>query len=389
MLTPGQAKYAAFKKKVAGDLSPLTNWVAGHKFTSAALGEGLSGAVDLVRHGPWGANGMSRAEEKRLPALREAERLDQSDPQNKETLKKSLSSMRAAANKAETAGSGLGTAGALYGGVLLNTKFLGKNLHNTELGRVTSSEEINAMREATYDTMRNKYKVTGDLPKVLKMPQGGVDVGASVPQGGYWPGFLRKHEAKITTPLFENYAKQIGVHPDSIKEWAKNEAEKALTTGAALVPMDSGPHIAAHEFGHTLFGKSNVGRVTQALRIPALLGLVAGNATAAVSDPDSTASKLAPLMAAAGVAPILGEEAAASLHALKLMKNMGYAPEAMSTARRQLGKAFGTYAVGMGAPLIAAPYIIRKVKQWNQARRAKKGLESSGQLQSKIDALGE
>jgi hypothetical protein len=98
---------------------------------------------------------------------------------------------------------------------------------------------------------------------------------------------------------------------------------------------------------------------------------------------------LSPLISAAGVAPIIGEEAAASIHALKLMKSMGYPPEALSTARRQLGKAFGTYALGLGAPVVAAPYIVRKIKQWNQARRAKAGLPSSGELKNRVEALEE
>lgn len=389
MLTPGQTKYAAFKVKVAGDLSPFTSWAAKKPLTSAALLSGIGGAIGLAKHGPWGSGGKSRPEEKQAPKLRAAEKLDQSDPNNREALKKSLSDMRSAVGNAETAGSGLGTAGALYGGVLLNTKLLGKNLQKTEMGRSVSPEEIEAMTEMTHSIMGNKYKVTGDLPSVIQVPQGGVRVGRTIPKGGLWPKVLHKQEERANMPLFRSWAEQLGVHPDSIEDIAKFKAESALKSGLIAAPMDAGPHIAAHEFGHGLFQKSNIGKLTQALRLPALLGLVAGNATAATADPESTASKLSPLMSAAGIAPILGEEAAASLHALGLMKKLQYSPEALSTARRQLGKAFGTYAIGLGAPMIAAPYIIRKIKQYNQARRAEKGLQSSGQLTSRMDALGE
>jgi hypothetical protein len=59
----------------------------------------------------------------------------------------------------------------------------------------------------------------------------------------------------------------------------------------------------------------------------------------------------------------------------------------MSLAKRQLGKGFGTYALGMGLPAIAAPYLIRKFKQYNQSRREEQGLPSVGQLQQRIQSL--
>jgi hypothetical protein len=92
-------------------------------------------------------------------------------------------------------------------------------------------------------------------------------------------------------------------------------------------------------------------------------------------------------MAAAGVAPMLGEEAMASINAIKSMKRTGFSPQQLSMGKKQLGRAFGTYALGLGLPAIAAPYIIRKVKQYNQSRREKQGLESPGQLQQRINSL--
>jgi hypothetical protein len=396
MLTAGQAKYAAFKKKVASDLSPITSWVARKPYTTAALLGGASGAVGLVRHGPWGSGGMSPVEEKRLPALQAAEQLDQSDPSNRAALKGSLSGMQSAASNAEIAGAGLANAGALYGGLRLS-RLVNNNLKKTELGQFVPPEHVNAMEAAAGQIMRDKYKVTGDLPDVIQLPHGGVSVGRTVPQGGIWkmwPKFIRKREEKGTERFLHNYLSQVTdpeyVSPEALDTSAKHQAESALRNGLIAAPLDSGPHIAAHEFGHGIFQKSNLGKVTQALRLPgALLGIGAGNATAAMTDPDSTASKLSPLISAAGVAPIIGEEAAASIHALKLMKSMGYPPEALSTARRQLGKAFGTYALGLGAPVVAAPYIVRKIKQWNQARRAKAGLPSSGELRNRVEALEE
>lgn len=392
MLTAGQAKYAAFKRKVAADPNPLTSWVRSNPFTTAAIIGGAGGAVDLVRHGPWSSSGMSPVEEKRLPAMQAAEQLDQADPANRKTLKKSLSGMQTATSNAELAGSGLASAGALYGSIRLN-RLLRNNINKTELGQSVPPEHVDVMGNAANQVMRDKYKVTGDLPEVIKIPHGGVSVGRTYPQGGMWPKFLRKHEEKGVAGFLRNYLSQVidpnMVSPEVLDMAAKHQATDALRTGLIAAPLDAGPHVAAHEFGHGIFQKSNIGKVTQALRIPgALLGIGAGNVAASLSDPDSTTSKLSPLMSAAGIAPILGEEAAASIHALKLMKSVGYPPEALRTARKQLGKAFGTYALGLGAPVVAAPYIIRKIKQWNQARRAEKGLPSSGQLQSRIDSIG-
>jgi hypothetical protein len=336
---------------------------------------------------------MSPVEEKRLPALQAAEQLDQSDPVNRAALKKSLVGMQAATSNAELAGAGLANAGALYGGLRIS-RVLKNNLKKTELGQSISPEHVNAMEEAAGKIMRDKYKVVGDLPDVIQIPHGGIGVGRTYPKGGMLPKFMRKREEKGVAGFIRNYLNQTPAAefatPEVLDRAAAHLATGALDNGLIAAPLDAGPHIAAHEFGHGIFQKSNIGKVTQALRLPgALFGIGAGNVTASLTDPDSTASKLSPLMSAAGVAPILGEEAAASIHALKLMKSMGYHPEALRTARRQLGKAFGTYALGLGAPVVAAPYLIRKIKQWNQSRRAKSGLQSSGQLGNRIDALQE
>lgn len=391
MLTAGQAKYTAFKRELAKQAG-IVNWIANRPITTSAIGSGVRGLYDVARHGPWGAGGMSRPEESAVGRVQQAEQGDLSDPIAQDQLRQALKDQRSSAADAEHVGAGLGVAGLGASGLLIKNKLVMPSIREGEKGLSTSDQDLEKM----YKHLSGKLEgMNATVPDPHVVPGGGLDVGLHVPKGGYHPGFLRNWEAKQTAAPFEQMMhaqaaeRGLKLNPEAVRTKAEEMAMSAMNgKGALVLPTGVGPHIAAHEMGHSLFGASRLGKITKAMRIPGYLGAAAGTAMAATADPDSTTSKLSPLIAAAGIAPYLGEEAGASLRGLKIMKETGFSPAQLSTGRRQLGKAFGTYAAGIGLPIIAAPYLIRKVKEYNRNRRAEKGLESPGQLQSRIDSIG-
>ena len=153
------------------------------------------------------------------------------------------------------------------------------------------------------------------------------------------------------------------------------DADRALKHGIVLAPKNTGAHITAHELGHARFGSGRIGGAMQSLRTRTPMALraaggVAPLIAASVADPDSAVSKYAPVAGAALAAPTLIDEAAASIGGYRGMRRAGYSPQALRTARRQLAKAFGTYAVPLGAMGVAAPMVARALK-----KRTKKALE--------------
>jgi hypothetical protein len=400
-LLAGQIKAAAF----VDELTKLAIPSMGQHEMSSAL-TGLVGAADLYKYGPWGEGGRSRGEAKAHKTVQELEQQDQTNPQVQEALRGALSNQLSNVHGAERAGGLLGAAGLSGGALYARTKLLKNPLIKSELNSRTTPEELIALHSDLTKQMGHAVPTTG-------LPEGGMLDALSVPKGGFLPKFLRGHESKKYVPAFakSNIAKfkgsleemrreNPGLYDEPVSDAAlagdanilaqsKKDALHALETGHVMAPMKAGPHFTAHEFGHAMFGNSTIGKLTHALRAPAAYaGGIAGMTSATMADPDSTASKLSPLMGAAGVAPILGEEAMASINAIKSMKRTGlFSPQQMSLAKRQLGKGFGTYALGMGLPAIAAPYLIRKVKQYNQSRRESQGLESPGQLQQRIQSL--
>ena len=396
----GQIKAAAFVDEMA-KLAISSKWQ--HEIGAAM--SGLLGAAGLYKHGPWGEGGRSKGEAKAYQAVQRLEDQDQKDPQVQEELRRALTDQRKAARGAEGAGGWLGATG--FGGASLYARHkLFRVPGNTaERGAVTTPAELIALHSDL--TKRLGY----DIPSSA-LSEGQSERALSIPKGGYLPKFLRKWEAGKHVPAFaarnmdglkwhldqlkvedpELYEKLMHENHIDIGAFnlaaSKQDALQALETGHVMAPMKAGPHFTAHEFGHAMFGNSTLGKLTHMARTPvAYAGGLAALTAATATDPDSTASKLSPLMAAAGVAPILGEEAMASINAIKSMKRTGFSPQQLSMGKKQLGRAFGTYALGLGLPAIAAPYIIRKVKQYNQSRREKQGLESPGQLQQRINSL--
>jgi hypothetical protein len=58
----------------------------------------------------------------------------------------------------------------------------------------------------------------------------------------------------------------------------------------------------------------------------------------------------------------------ASLKGYGAMKRMGYGKPALKASRRQLAKAFGTYALAAGVPAVAVPLAIRAAKKWKKRK---------------------
>ena len=408
-MTTGQIKAAAFVDEMAKlaipSLQRIGELMEGYPHETGAAITGLLGAADLAKHGPWGKGGRSRGEAKASRTVQGLEQQDQTDPQVQERLRDALSKQRNAASGAERAGSLLGAAGLEGASIYASNKLLAPSIFKADRGSVTTLDELIALHS-------DLTKQMGHAVPITAMPEGRFWHALSIPKGGFQPGFMRKREARKYEPVFyKNHVEGAKEQLDQLKEtnpelyadWtskgdpidyeaiaaeSKRDAVQALETGYVMAPMKAGPHFSAHEFGHALFGNSTIGKLTHAARVPAALAGIAGGMTAAsVADPDSTTSKLSPLMAAGGVAPILGEEAMASINAIRSMKRTGFSPQQLSMAKKQLGKAFGTYGMVLGLPAIAAPYLIRKFKQYNQSRREEQGLPSVGQLQQRISSL--
>ena len=405
----GQIKAAAFVDELSKEadslLSRIGHWTSNNPISTGAAITGGIGAYGFAKHGPWGAGGRSRGEAKAYQAVQKLENQDQKNTQVQEDLRGALIDQRKAARGAAGAGGLLGAAGLGGAAIHASHRLFDAPMIKNDIGAATTYRELKAL----HSDLTNQLGY--DIP-VSALSEGQFEDALSIPKGGFLPKFLRKWEAEKHVPAFaarnmsdlkwhldqlkvedpELYEKFMRENPIDIGASnlaaSKQDALQALETGHIMAPMKAGPHFTAHEFGHARFGNSTLGKLLHVARTPgALAGNIAGLTAATAADPDSTASKLSPLMAAAGVAPILGEEAAASINAIKAMKRTGFSPQQLSMGKKQLGRAFGTYALGLGLPAIAAPYIIRKVKQYNQSRREKQGLESPGQLQQRINSL--
>jgi hypothetical protein len=362
-LTAGQIKAAAFvdelRKEADSFLSRMGKWTTQNPITSIALTNAGFGAHDLYKHGPWGEGGRSIPETELHKQVQALGAQDQSDPIVQEALKDTLTKQRAEVRKGESAGVTLATAAPIGAAILANKKLLGPSIMRGEAGASTSSDQIRQMAQNL------------GVKTPIMESMGGLRAARTIPKGGLLPRFLNKLEASM--------------HRDVFKEPA--DAQRAIKQGLTIVPLNTGPHISAHELGHVAFGNSSLGKATRALRLPAAIGgALTGSMMAGSSDPESTSSKLAPAVSLAGMMPILGEEAMASLKGIKSMREIGLSPTQISVARKQLGKALGTYGLGLGS-IASAPYVLRKLRQFNQSRREEQGLPSVGQLQQRIQSL--
>jgi len=216
------------------------------------------------------------------------------------------------------------------------------------------------------DVSRSGLKTTAEGAEKLRQaihPTGGMLLDPSI--GRLGAQHARVHPGRVAQALTS----------EGVPEEAKKELSKALKGGLSMASPETGGHLMAHELGHGRLRTSGVGKVIGALRGPGMaLGGLGGAAMATFADPESKVSKYAPLVGGLGALPTLVDEAYASLKGYGAMKGLGYSPEQLGHARRQLGKAFGTYATA-AIPLVAAPYAIRKIKQHMQRRKAQRQAE--------------
>lgn len=160
-----------------------------------------------------------------------------------------------------------------------------------------------------------------------------------------------------------------------------------LNHGATVLPGKANPHVAAHELGHAAFTLKPYSKALRRISAPLALATSIGSGAMAFKDPDSTAAKLAPAVAAAGLAPMLGEEAYATLKGIQGMRKAGLPPDVIRHGMAQGARAWGTYAMKYGLPAVAFPYIVNKVRKYRMGQREKAGLETSRDLTNQIEAL--
>lgn len=142
--------------------------------------------------------------------------------------------------------------------------------------------------------------------------------------------------------------------------------QNAKLKGVAASATHFRPESIAHELGHArLHNKSKLlSKALLAARLGGMASPLIGTVAAASADPDSAASKYAPLAAGLSTVPTLADEAYASIKGYGAMKRLGYGKEALKGARGSLGKAFGSYLAAMTLPAVLAPYLTRKTKQY-------------------------
>lgn len=154
--------------------------------------------------------------------------------------------------------------------------------------------------------------------------------------------------------------------------------------GTVVIDPDKhGPHSLAHEYGHSRQEKHDnplvKGMFHAYSRIPGYrhAALVAPNIAAMFGNPHGRAAKYAPLVGAALSVPVLFSEGHASHQGYKAMKETGFSSKQLAVARSDMGKMFGTYALGHGAIGVLAPYLIRKarIKAEREALRKQKERE--------------
>lgn len=149
-------------------------------------------------------------------------------------------------------------------------------------------------------------------------PEGGVETALHIPQGGDLPEFVSNSE------FGRGFLRQQGEALHTLRDIPKNVVQEGLQHGVSVAPSKAGPHMIAHEMGHGAVRQGAVGKVLAKARTPGLLAGPAAAQMMAMSDPDSTTSKLAPVVGAAGIAPTLIDEGAASWKAIRAMQRAGY-----------------------------------------------------------------
>jgi hypothetical protein len=144
---------------------------------------------------------------------------------------------------------------------------------------------------------------------------------------------------------------------------SKKEIDRALNYGVVVAPEYVSHGTLPHEVGHAANRVKN--KVLRALSVTVrnskslmpLSAIAGGIMTSAPEDAESLAVTMAPALPLLAYAPVLAEEALASVRGIKGMRDLGtYSPKVISQAKGNLVKAFGTYL--MSAAAYAAPIAV-------------------------------
>jgi hypothetical protein len=331
------------------------------------------GGLGYLRHRSQ-EGGRSAPEQKTLAAL-------QQPGLSREDQIGALKKHESAVENNERAGALLATTGgslAGWGG----KEILKKLNKDSDVGKSTSAEEAAKLYRAAFPKDNIPVEIdpsTGTMgvvrpnsSGVVFSPEWNRGQAQHTPKGGY-AGKLGKDKERL------------GLRGRGIPEGV---IDYGMQHGVTTMPGKANPMVAAHELGHAMFSEKPYAKVFRRAGMPLGVASMLGSSyMAAKGDPDSTSAKLAPAVAALGLVPMLGEEAYASIKGLQLMRKAGLPAEAIRHGALQGGRALGAYASKFGIPAVAAPYIIRKVRQYRMKQRENAGLETSQDLGSQLDAL--
>ena len=141
------------------------------------------------------------------------------------------------------------------------------------------------------------------------------------------------------------------------------------------VPGGRGAEFLAHELGHV--PRRHGGQASEIMKakvsrswVP-LAGTGIGTLMAVKGQRGSLATRAAPFVSLAGSAPMLYDEARASVRGYKALKALKQlSPAELGTARRKLLHAFGTY--GAMAAMMTAPAAALAAIKWNKNKNKEK-----------------
>lgn len=228
----------------------------------------------------------------------------------------------------------------------------GKAMFRGERGANTTHAQAKALRDVLSPTTGSFHSAEGTANSVF------------VPHGGTLGSAFGKRIGEKLRPVEHNLMGQmVGAPAELVDKAVANPGGGAFTTAKF------GPHVAAHEFGHASFHNQGLGKALHRSRLPLMAAGRPASVVMSMQDPDSTASKVSPLVGAASVAPTLIDEGVSSYRGLRAMKQLGYSPQQLSHGRNQLLKAYGTYASKLALPAVGAPLAIRAIRKHVQKGR--------------------
>jgi|WetSurMetagenome_2_1015567.scaffolds.fasta_scaffold46275_3 hypothetical protein len=331
----------------------------------------VGGGASYLRNRPE-EGGRSAPEQASLAVLNKP---DMSLEEELQALKKHRKNV----SNEELAGGALATVGgsiAGWGG----KELLKRKLMAQEKGWTTSPETAKALHDAILPTDGAAFHQHPSGMFLVQHPDKSAVAYSpefTLMQGRHIPP--ESHFGRLSRDRAINDMLHAGVKPELIVH--------GLEHGATVLPGAANPHVAAHELGHAAFTLKPYSKALRRASMPLALGSSLASGAMSFSDPDSTSAKLAPAVAAAGLAPMLGEEAYASIKGIQGMRKAGLPPEVIRHGMAQGARAWGTYAMKYGLPAVAFPYIVRKVRQYRMGQREKAGLETSRDLTKRIEAL--